>query len=55
MMKLLTKTTDYDETIKLANKLTGEYDKSVIFNCYWNGNLNEKQDLVAYLFFSSAF
>ena len=41
-MKLLTKTTDYDETIKLANKLTGEYDKSVIFHCYWNGNLNEK-------------
>ena len=24
-MKLLTKTTDYDETIKLANKLTGKY------------------------------
>lgn len=41
-MKLLTKTTDYDETIKLANKLTGEYDKSVIFHCYWHGNLNEK-------------
>jgi len=41
-MKLLTKTTDYDETIKLANKLTGEYDKSVIFHSYWNGNLNEK-------------
>ena len=41
-MKLLSKTTDYDETIKLANKLTGEYDKSVIFHCYWHGNLNEK-------------
>ena len=41
-MKLLTKTTDYYETIKLANKLTGEYDKSVIFHCYWHGNLNEK-------------
>ena len=41
-MKHLRKTTDYDETIKLANKLTGEYDKSVIFHCYWNGNLNEK-------------
>tara|TARA_B100000123_G_scaffold90259_1_gene65553 strand:- start:14938 stop:15771 length:834 start_codon:yes stop_codon:yes gene_type:complete len=41
-MRLLTKTTDYDETIKLANKLTGEYDKSVIFHCYWHGNLNEK-------------
>jgi len=33
---------DYEETIKVANKLTGEYDKSVIFHCYWNGNLNEK-------------
>ena len=41
-MKLLSKTTDYDETINLANKLTGEYDKSVIFHCYWHGNLNEK-------------
>jgi len=41
-MKRLSKTTDYDETIKLANKLTGEYDKSVIFHCYWHGNLNEK-------------
>ena len=41
-MKLLTKTTDYDETIKLANKLTGEYDKSVIFHCYWHGDLSEK-------------
>lgn len=41
-MKLLLKTTDYDETIKLAKKLTGNYDKRVIFHCYWNGNLNEK-------------
>jgi len=41
-MKLLSKTTDYDETIKLANKLTGKYYKSVIFHCYWHGNLNEK-------------
>lgn len=41
-MKLLTETTGYDKTIELANKLTGEYDKSVIFHCYWNGSLNEK-------------
>ena len=41
-MKLLSKTTDYDETINLANKLTGEYDKSVIFHCYWQGTLTEK-------------
>lgn len=40
-MKLLTKITDYDETIKLANKLTGEYDKYVIYHCYLNGNFVE--------------
>ena len=41
-MKLLSKTTDYIESIKLASKLTGSYDKSVTFHCYWHGNLNEK-------------
>ena len=41
-MKLLALTTNYNKTIELANQLTGEYDKSVIFHCYWNGNLNEK-------------
>ena len=41
-MKLLTKTTDFNETIKLASELKDSYDKSVIFHCYWNGNLNEK-------------
>lgn len=41
-MKLLTHTTNYNETINIAKNLTGEYDKSVIFHCYWNGNLNEK-------------
>ena len=41
-MKLLTKTNNYDETINLAKNLTGEYDKSVIFHCYWHGNLIEK-------------
>ena len=41
-MKLLTKSTDYNETIKLANELKGEYDKSIIFHCFWNGNLNDK-------------
>ena len=41
-MKQLTKTTDNNETIKLANELNGIYDKPVIFHCYWNGNLNEK-------------
>lgn len=41
-MKILTKTTDYNETIKLTSKLKGKYNKPVIFHCYWNGNLNEK-------------
>ena len=41
-MKLLINTTDYTETINLALNLQGEYNKSVIFHCYWNGSLNEK-------------
>lgn len=41
-MKLLTGTTDYIKTIILALNLKGEYNKSVIFHCYWNGTLNEK-------------
>ena len=41
-MKLLTTETGYQETINLAMNLQGEYNKSVIFHCYWNGNLNEK-------------
>ena len=35
-------TADYDETIQIANKITGEYTTPVIFHCYWNGTLNEK-------------
>jgi len=41
-MKLLIKTTDYNETIKLAIELNDNYNKPVIFHCYWNGNLNSK-------------
>ena len=41
-MKLLTTTTNYNETIKLSHNLNGTYDKPVIFHCYWNGSLNEK-------------
>jgi hypothetical protein len=41
-MKLLISNTDYTETINLAIDLHGEYNKSVTFHCYWNGNLNEK-------------
>ena len=40
-MKLLTNEVNYDSTIKLAN-IDGEYNKPVIFHCYWNGILNEK-------------
>lgn len=41
-MKLLVRTTDYAETIKLAGNINESYDKSVLFHCYWNGTLNEK-------------
>ena len=41
-MKLLITKTDYTETINIALNLEGEYNKSVIFHCYWNGTLNEK-------------
>ena len=34
--------TDFNETIKIAQKTTGEYEKQVLFHCYWNGSLNEK-------------
>lgn len=34
--------TDYANTIDAAVNLQGEYDKSVIFHCYWHGALNEK-------------
>ena len=41
-MKLFTYNTNYNETINIAIKLKGEYNRSVIFHCYWNGQLNEK-------------
>ena len=41
-MKLLTSSVDYNETIALAYNLKGQYNKQVIFHCYWNGKLNEK-------------
>jgi hypothetical protein len=41
-MKLLTRETDYEKTIHLANELNASYDKPVIFHAYWNGTLNEK-------------
>lgn len=41
-MKLLALTTDYNDTIHMSKNLKGNYHDSVIFHCYWNGNLNEK-------------
>ncbi len=44
-MKLLTTSSDYKETIKLALNIdiaNNAYTKPVIFHCYWNGQLNEK-------------
>lgn len=41
-MKLITNNTDYKETINIAINLKGEYNKPVIFHCYWSGALNEK-------------
>lgn len=41
-MKSLVDSSEYDQTIKLAVSINQTYDKTVIFHCYWNGNLNEK-------------
>lgn len=41
-MRWFIPTTNYTETIQHALELKGEYNKSVLFHCYWNGNLNEK-------------
>jgi hypothetical protein len=41
-MKLLSKTTNYNETIEIATNLDGNYNKPVIFHCYWKGELNDK-------------
>lgn len=41
-MKIFNNNSDYTETIDIAKNLEGEYNKSVFFHCYWNGELNEK-------------
>lgn len=41
-MKLLTSETSYNGTIKLVPKDVEKYKNSIIFHCYWNGQLNEK-------------
>jgi hypothetical protein len=41
-MKLLYNTTNYELTIKEALNINDNYNKSVIFHCYWNGPLTEK-------------
>ena len=41
-MKLLTNTINYEDTISIALNMNENYDKSVVFHCYWIGELNEK-------------
>jgi hypothetical protein len=41
-MKLFTDKLGYEETIEMANELSGEYKDPVIFHCFWNGKLNQK-------------
>jgi hypothetical protein len=41
-MKVLLNTTDYNETMRMAQEMNAVYDKSVLFHAYWNGVLNEK-------------
>jgi hypothetical protein len=41
-MKLFTKDTEYNKTIKDALSIIGNYNGNVIFHCFWNGQLNEK-------------
>ena len=44
-MKLLTKETEYNKTIRLAANLTGGYTKPVIFHCFWKGSPLNKAHL----------
>lgn len=41
-MKLLEKSCYYNRGIKLAQSITGDYEKPVTFHSFWTGNLNEK-------------
>jgi hypothetical protein len=41
-MQLLTNEVNYDSTIELAKNLKGDYNKPVIFHCFWSGVLSEK-------------
>lgn len=41
-MKVFSPVHDIDTEMDAAKNLTGEYDKPVIFHCYWDGDLNEK-------------
>jgi hypothetical protein len=41
-MKLFTDKLGYQETIEMANELSGSYNEPVIFHCFWNGKLNQK-------------
>lgn len=42
MKSLVKNNSSYEEQITFINTLQGNYNNSVIFHCYWNGNLNEK-------------
>ena len=42
IMKLLIETTNYDQTIKIAQGLNREYEHPITFHCFWHGNLNDK-------------
>lgn len=41
-MKIFSPKYDIEKEMEFANKMTGDYDKPVIFHCYWDGQLNEK-------------
>jgi hypothetical protein len=41
-MRLYSNTINYDETIKLTEKLEGEFNEEITFHCFWNGKLNDK-------------
>lgn len=50
-MKLYTDTISYNETIEMAENLTGEYNEPVLYHCFWNGKLNEKHYISILSFF----
>ena len=41
-MRLLTNTITFKDNIEIAKQLKGEFNRKLIFHCFWNGILNEK-------------